>query len=393
MTLTWPRTAPSNARVQPVAVAALAFLVLAAASHLTPSVQYNDVLQANAWLHGHIAIDRPGGWIDAIPWRGGWYVVEAPFPSLLMVPLVLAFGPHANQTLLASLLGAISIGAAWTLCARLGTSLVARIALLAFLALGTDLFWCAALGDVWFVAHVSAVCFTLLTFVELTGKRRGWVVALCAAAAGLSRYPLLPAIAVYPFLLDVRRRPSSLLAYATTLIPIFAVWVWYNEIRWGAPFDIGYALFYQTNWLRDHPGSPPSMAGLQNVGSQLWNLFVHPPVYANRWPWVTPDTFGLALTYTSPALVCALFARRPIGLVVACWVLALIAFVPTLLYYDAGGVQFGARHALDFEPFLFVLMMLGVGKRLPWWAGVLIAWSVVVGSWGLWYWLTYAPGQ
>jgi hypothetical protein len=38
-------------------------------------------------------------------------------------------------------------------------------------------------------------------------------------------------------------------------------------------------------------------------------------------------------------------------------------------------------------------MMLGVGKRLPWWAGVLIAWSVVVGSWGLWYWLTYAPGQ
>ncbi|HEX3466996.1 MAG TPA: hypothetical protein VHT05_02730 [Candidatus Elarobacter sp.] len=393
MMLTWPRTASFDPRVQPITVAVLAFLVLAAASHLTPSVQYNDVLQANAWLHGHIPIDRPGGWIDAIPWRGGWYVIEAPFPSLLMVPLVLVFGPHANQTLLSAILGSVAIGAGWTLCARLGTSLVARIALVAFLALGTDLFWCAALGDVWFVAHVSAVCFTLLAFVELTGKRRGWVVALFAAAAGLSRYPLLPAILVYPFLLNVRRRPSALLGYAAALVPVFAVWVWYNEVRWGAPIDIGYALFYAQNWLRTRPGSPPSMASLQNVVPQLWNLFVYPPVYSRTWPWVAPDTFGLALTYTSPALVCALFARRPPGLVLACWILALGTAVPTLLYYDGGGVQFGMRHALDFEPFLFVLMVLGVGKRLSWWAGALIAWSVAVGSWGLWYWLTFSPGK
>jgi hypothetical protein len=232
-------------RFDSLIVGILAFVALAFVSHLTPSVQFIDVLQADAWLHGHIDVDRVGPWIDTIPWRGGWYVVEAPFPALLMVPLVALFGPHANQTLLSVILGAVSVGAAWELCNRLGTSLRTRVALVCFLAVGTDLFWCSMLGDVWFVAHVSAMCFTLLTFVELTGKRRGWVVALCASAAGLSRYPLLPALAVYPFLLDVPERRKALLAYAATLVPIFAVWAWYNEIRWGTPTDIGFALFHQ----------------------------------------------------------------------------------------------------------------------------------------------------
>jgi hypothetical protein len=48
---------------------------------------------------------------------------------------------------------------------------------------------------------------------------------------------------------------------------------------------------------------------------------------------------------------------------------------------------------MDFEPFLFVLMVLGIGRRAPWWAAVLIAWSVAVGLWGLWFWHAYPPGH
>jgi hypothetical protein len=308
------------------------------------------------------------------------------------VPLVAIFGPHANQTLLSVILGAMAVGAAWELCCRLGTSVRSRIALVAFLALGTELFWCAMLGDVWFVAHVSAVCFTLLAFVELAGKRRGWVVALYAAAAGLSRYPLLPALVVYPFLLDASKRRGALLAYAATLVPIFAAWAWYNEVRWGIPLDIGFALFHELYFLHANPTADASMFAASNIRGQLWNFFVHPPLYFNHAPWIGADRLGLALTYTSPALVCALLARQPIGLVAVCWVLAAIALIPSLLYFDAGGEQFGMRHALDFEPFLFVLMVLGIGRRLPWWAGVLITWSVGVGIWGLWYWRAYPNG-
>ena len=134
------------------------------------------------------------------------------------------------------------------------------------------------------------------------------------------------------------------------------------------------------------------MFGASNLQSQLWNFLVHPPLYLNRPPWIGADRLGLALTYTSPALVCAFLARRPIALVAACWLLTATTLIPSLLDFDAGGEQFGMRHALDFEPFLFVLMVLGIGRRLPWWAGVLIAWSVGVGIWGLWFWRAHPSG-
>ena len=62
---------------------------------------------------------------------------------------------------------------------------------------------------------------------------------------------------------------------------------------------------------------------------------------------------------------------------------------PSFLYYLNGLVQFGMRHALDFEPFLFVLMALAVRERMPTWGKALCAYSMVVGVWGVWYWNTF----
>jgi hypothetical protein len=264
------------------------------------------------------------------------------------------------------------------------------MALTAFLALGTPLFWCAILGDVWLVAHVSAVCFTLLALVELSGQRRGWVVALFAAAAAMSRYPLLPLLFVYPALIAKSpTRVRDLMSYAFTLAPIFAIWICYNEVRWGTLNDIGFQLFYRLNYH----GRSASMLDIGNIRSQLWNFFVHPPVAYGRRPWIGADQFGLALTYTSPALLCAFFARRPRLWVVMLWILAICAAIPSFLYYDGGGVQFGMRHALDFEPFLFALMITAIGRRTVPAALLLISWSVLVGIWGLWYWMAYPPGR
>jgi hypothetical protein len=44
------------------------------------------------------------------------------------------------------------------------------------------------------------------------------------------------------------------------------------------------------------------------------------------------------------------------------------------------------RHALDFEPFLAVLMALAMPVRVPLIAKAAIAWSGAVGVWGIWYW-------
>ncbi len=362
----------------------------AAASQLRATPYNNFVLLAQALLAGHTWIDWPGTYIDALPYNGHYFVIEGPLPALLLVPLVALFGAQANQTGLAVVLAAVAIGAAWELGERFGVRRTSIAWICAFLLAGTDLLWCAMLGDVWFTAHVSAVCFTLLALVELAGKRRGWLVAIFAACAFESRFSMILALPVYAFLLATGSprgvQMRRLRSFCATLVPVGILWVLYNEARWGTLSDIGYSAWYHLDQVGMPSGSPFRLAYLPN---QLWSFFAQIPTLLPGFPWLRPEFSGVALTWTSPALVLAFFAPSPVRWVRALWVAAVLVAIPNFLYYVNGFAQFGMRHALDFEPFLVALMMLAVRERVPAWAKALIVYSIVVGGWGCWYWLHF----
>jgi hypothetical protein len=362
-----------------------------AGGRVTPYNNY--VLLANALLHGHLWVDPtwPGPSIDAVLFNGHRYIVNDPVPALLMLPQVVVYGLHANQTLLACILCGVAVAAAWTLFERLGVTQRVGIWLVVFALAGTDLLWCSMLGDVWFIAQTSAVAFLLLALCELAGERRGWVVALFSALALGSRFTIVMAIPVMAWwvwngFLERDRRPRSLVTFAITLVPFALVWLGYNEARWHVPWDAGHTIFYhQDPYMGSLTGSPFS---LENIGDELRSFFVAPPVVDNGPPYLEPMVTGTALWFTSPALLLAFFARRPWRLVISLWVATLLVAAPSILYYANGGAQFGMRHALDFEPFLFVLMALAAREGLAVVWRVLIGWSAAVGVWGCWFWNT-----
>jgi hypothetical protein len=252
---------------------------------------------------------------------------------------------------------------------------------------GTDLLWCATLGDVWFIAHVSAVAFTLLALAELAGKRRGWLVALFAACAFESRFSMVLALPAYAYLLLApRRRMTELIPFASVLIAVGALWVFYNRARWGTWSDIGYTTWYHQDQAGMPFGSPFRLIYLPY---QFWSFFIQAPTRVAAFPWLRPEYSGVALTWTSPALILAFFARTPVRWVIALWIAALLTALPNFLYYVNGFAQFGMRHALDFEPFLVALMMLAVRDRFLRFGYALIAYSCAVGLWGSWYWLSF----
>jgi hypothetical protein len=382
-------------RIKGSYVAAIAaFAITALVSHLRATPYNNYVLLAQAWLHGHPWIDWPGAYIDALPYRDGhYYVIEAPLPAVLMLPLVAIFGLQANQTLLSVVLVAIGVGAAWELGERFGLKAVSNAWICAFLLAGTDLLWCGMLGDVWFIAHVCAVCFTMLALAELAGKRRGWLVAVWAACAFESRFSMVLALPVYLFLLlkasdggragEFRRAMSGFVA---VLVPVAFIWLTYNHWRWGTWTDIGYTAWYHQDQAGMPTGSPFRLLYLQY---QIWSFFVQMPTQLPSFPGLRPEFSGVALTWTSPALLLAFLARTPKRWVLPLWAAVFLTAIPNFLYYVNGFAQFGMRHALDFEPFLVALMMLGVRDKFPFLGYPLIAYSVAAGLWGCWYWLTF----
>ena len=376
------RSAPRRAALAGL----IAFVIVVLTGHGRSTPYDNYELLARAFAHGRIAIDWPGPYIDALPYAGARYVIEAPFPAVLLLPWIALFG-NADQALLAAVLCGVAVGCCWLVCEQLAVRRDARIGIGAFLFAGTTLWWCAMLGDVWLIAHVAAVACTFAALAELTGKRRAWLVALAAVAALFSRFSLVLALPVYAWLVlrgrDAAQRRSAALGFGAVVVAGAALWVAYNEARWNVWYDIGYSAWYHQDSAGEPTGSP---FRLQYLPYQLWSFFVQAPAFRPSWPFAVPGFGGVALTWTSPAFVLALFARRPRGLVIAMWVAGVLVAGPSFIYYVNGYAQFGMRHALDFAPFLVVLMALAVRDGLPLLARAAIAWSCIVGAWGVWFW-------
>ena len=371
-----------------VALVTFGSLMLARFPYATPYNNY--VILADALLHGHVWVAVPGAWIDALPYGGTHYIIEGPMPAILLLPAVLVWGLQTNQTLLSYLLTSVATAAGWELARRFGVPWRSRIVLALFLLMGTDLFFCGVFGDVWYIAHVSAACFTLLALVELQGARRGWLVMLLAVCAAFSRFSLVLAIPVYAFLLwreaPLERRRARLAGFAGVGIAAAMLWISYNYARWGAWYDLGYTAWYHQDPAGQPEGSPFRLSYLP---MQLRAFFVSPPELLSAYPYVSPTQWGLALPFTSPALLLAFLAEQPLTLVFSLWAATVLTAAPNFLYYVTGFTQFGMRHALDFEPFLFALMCLASRAGLRWWGIALCAYSTLAGAWGVWFWITF----
>jgi hypothetical protein len=370
---------------------ATALLLLSGGNRSTFSNTY--ILFAHAILNGHLWIDWPGRVIDAAAFNGQHWVIDGPAPVLLALPMVVWFGPTANQTTIAIALAIVATALAWFLLYNLGVQRAPRLWLMLFFFAGTDLWWCAQLGDAQFIAQVAAVTATLAALLESLGKRRGWLTALYAIAAIESRYALVMAVPLYLLLLRGEARQSFVCCLWFGLVG----WMGYNEARFGTVYDQAHYLFYAQDPAAGaaagaKTGGPLSIA---YVPYNLYSFFLRAPTLIDggmntvRWPILGCDPQGIALTFTSPALILAFLARRR-ALVIALWVTVVLVAGPNVLNYTDGFWNFGMRHALDFEPFLLVLMALAVRDRMPRWGAMLCAWSALAGAWGVVWWnMTY----
>jgi hypothetical protein len=376
-------------------VGLVGFAITAAFAHGRSTPYNNYVRFADALLHGRIWIDWPGPYIDAVLFDGHRYIVNDPIPGLLLLPFVAVWHLAANQTIVACVLAGVATGAGWKLARNLGVTTVDAVWLAAFMLLGTDLMWCAMLGDVWYIAHVACAAFVLLALCELAGRGRPWLVTLYFALACGSRFTVILTLPAFAYWLACgfaaeRSQPRNLVPAGLTALPFALLWVTYNELRWHVPWDSGHTIFFHQDVnVGDVVGSPFSLA---NVPYQLYSFFVQGAEFVPQPPFAIPPQSGVALTWTSPALVFAFLARRPVALVVALWCATILAAIPSMMYYVNGSIQFGMRHALDFEPFAFVLMILAARRGIHPLERILIAVSVVMGIWGSWYWdAVYRP--
>ncbi len=363
---------------------------------------------ADSFLHGRASLDVRLGPNDVIPVGGRFYVPFAPFPAIALMPIVALVGPVTADHLesgINAILAASGVGMCWWLLARIGVArLTDRVWLTILFGFSTQILWVTTRGGVWHTGHLVATILTFGCFIELFGRQRALLVGILAGAAFLTRAPLAFAVPFYALLLDpeaVHRaadvtgryvargsawiRWRSWLSLAIGVLPSVAFFFFYNQVRFGTPFESGYALATLPPFLERQRAV--GLFSLAHVPMNLDYFLVHLPRLIPTPPFFRPDGLGMSVLLTSPGLLFGTQAdwRRPR----AWWLLgaAVAVLIPTLLYYGGGWLQYGYRYFLDSVPFVMAMCGLAAVYRgevgLGW--RVLIVLGTLVGAAGV-YW-------
>lgn len=366
---------------------------------------------ADAFLHGRTWLTAPLGPYDVIPLDGRFYVPFAPFPAVVLMPLVAIIGPVTADQIesgVNAILAASSVAMCWWMLGRIGVArLTDRAWLSALFGFSTQILWVTTRGGVWHTGQLIATILTFACLIELLGRRRAWLVGLVAGAAFLTRAPLAFAIPVYALWLHPQterlgaaqwNEAGAYIARARDAIPLRA-WIElglgvapsiifffaYNQLRFGTPFESGYALATLPDWLERQRAL--GLFSVAHIPMNIDYFLLHLPRVIGEWPFIRPDGLGMSVFLTSPGLLFALRAdwRRP-----QAWWLALatiVVLIPTLLYYGGGWLQYGYRYFLDSVPFVMALCGMAAVARgsVGWGWRTLIIFGIAVMGIGV-YW-------
>jgi hypothetical protein len=388
-----------------IALVALAFALFLVCAFRFDAGRPDFFYLADAFLHGRVYLDHPFGPWDNVILDGRVYVPFAPFPAIALTPLVAVFGPASLdrwEQVIDSAIAAVDVGLCWWLLGRVGVRAIAdRMWLVLLFGFSTPIWWVTTRGGVWHTGHLIAALVTLAALIEAFGRRRGWLLGLLVGAGFLSRAPLALAAPFFAWILaqkegsrwrDPRSWPWRRWAwYAVGIAPAVLFALWYNAVRFGSPFESGYALASLPPFLEFE--RQRGLFSVSHLGTNLDYLLTHLPTFFVRdadglhlvFP-PRPDGLGMSILLTSPGLLLALRANWRSRMTIALGLTALAVLVPSLLYYGGGWLQYGYRYALDSIPFVMALVGLAVARAgLPAWGKLVIVFGIVVNLLGV-YW-------
>src|SRR5438876_301358 len=179
-------------------------------------------------------------------------------------------------------------------------------------------------------------------------------------------YPPLPALAW----LVARRGGTPFRAAFTRVVlgglPLLALYVAYDLMRWGSVTDAGYARLAEGDFFFDH-----GLFSLAYLPRHLYAIVMEPPdLVPNVWYFLRPRFIGMSLFLTTPAFLFVFAGLQDVRRSVAVATAALaagLALLPDVTHGTVGFAQFGYRFSIDAQPFLVALALGGDALRAGVW--------------------------
>ena len=367
------------------------FFVVCFVAALLPGIrneaapEEHTVEQARAFLNGRL--DLAVKLHDTVLFEGKYYQVNPPFPSTLLMPLVLVLGKHATAWyLMPFVLFFIAIQIR-RLCLQVASDRAAPW-VVGGTIFGTGLWFCLTqIIDIWFIAHLVSFACLLTALVESLGRGRGYIVGLALACSFLSRQATVDSAICFAGLLWVRHpewkaKVKSILSFGLFISAGVGLYLLYNWIRFHDVFNTGYGFLQQGDYLDVRQRE----SGIFHVRYIIPNAVL---MFLNGFNVILEghgltDGFrmgkwGTSLTFASPFLLLSLGAKGLRRIKPFLFLAIIIILLHILSYHANGWVQLNTyRYTLDFIPFVLPFLCVALDGPYGRWVKVLIIYSVVL---------------
>ena len=175
------------------AVSLVAYAISSGGMLAHQSLAPHFVYQADAFLHGQLAIrGRPPNLNDWVFQDGRWYVSFPPFPAVLMMPFVALRGLDFNDVWFTLVFAALNVALLYRLLRRMQPQRAEweHAAFALIFGFGTLAWSCGIRGEVWYTAETVGVTLTLLYLHAALEARHPVLAGLAVACAAITRTPL-----------------------------------------------------------------------------------------------------------------------------------------------------------------------------------------------------------
>ncbi len=311
---------------------------------------------------------------------GKFYVIYPPMPAVVLMPFVAIWGQQTNQSVVSALIAALGVFVAYLVFKEIKLKTDRLWWLTLLYGFGSMLWYHAVVGSAWYFAHVCALLFLWSAILATLKHKNFWTIGIWLGLAYLSRFAVILAL---PFFIYLRRGEWKSVWKLLTAVLIFVVAsLTYNWVRYGNIGNYGYWLL-EHRWYNLANDYFNGSYDLSYMPRHLYALFAAMPSLTPTFPYIIPNMTSMALWVVFPAVVIAFMASLKNKIVQASW-LAIISIIPAHFFHGGvGASQFGYRYALDYMPFLIIIIAIAVKEKFAWWQKGLIVLSIIVNTWGI----------
>lgn len=326
------------------------------------------VYLAYSLINGSLSLVELPPRIDDLSYFNGQYFWPLGiFPAIILMPFVAIFKTAFLQGFIQFPLHILNFWLVYKIAKLQKVSPNIAIWLAFFFIFGSIYTPVAFAPWSWFFAQVITTTLLLFALYEFLNKKRWILIGLAIALATLTRQTVILISLFFLIFIFQKFSPTNLFKFTLPILLAQILIFSYNYLRFGNIFENGYS--YQIISGDQLERRNQGLFSIEHIPTNLYYMLLKTPEFRNSKvladlsiPWPNYNPNGMSIFILSPLLFILIKTELKSLIAKASLATIILTAIPMITYYGVGTIQVGYRYALDFFPFIIILLIPTVSK-------------------------------